>query len=704
MAIINNNKRTVTRTVLIMTIIVLSILFFYVIHITSTSTKTMINMFLFKTKINELGQSNLVSIDDDSLPRSSSSSSSSIRSTVTEAVMRNNRDNSSFGCVLFENAKFIREMCLIDVKIIHRGDQDDDEEHITTTTTTTTFVDSTAIIDDSSSKYKKLKAKLTVRKRSKSKNNNAVSDLFEWSCGDSVRISFATSDALFAPTNVLEEEDIDNNNNEKICGEFNVEAIIPKEGRQNEGISAKVWLLHVNGEGLKNPLKDKSFPENLISKNNNCPPCDGPVIYNLRRTFPGRVFVEEERYFVNENVEEDEGVGNPILDDAAGYNAAYRSILEQGDGSVKEEWYKIESNKEVIKDPMTELVWRKENRKLEFCKNGDVPGRWVYSKKMYRTQSETEALEWRYYGCKIKHITGNRLKRCLDKIGPTKFAGESTLGHIYEAFLQHMNKTEYFWPQRHDLDARKVYADYALLRAQGEREASSDYHGMTMVNKNLFNELRLHKDRENLKFQNVVILQGANDAARHSIEAFREKMKQFIEDVIKFNKTPNESEQFKLKRLVWVTAPTRHYKAGSGPGDAMCPEGSSIEGMQTCIVNNGNIETSTAAFRYHGVQNGKEASVPPNLFGTHERRQIVNSIAKKMIKEHEKDLADEVYVVDFEAITAALPSDFNYDGEHWGCPWRSWENRRGAPYSCRGLANVVVSNIIAHFLGCSGNI
>ena len=61
---------------------------------------------------------------------------------------------------------------------------------------------------------------------------------------------------------------------------------------------------------------------------------------------------------------------------------------------------------------------------------------------------------------------------------------------------------------------------------------------------------------------------------------------------------------------------------------------------------------------------------------------------------------DEVYIVDYESLTAALPSDYNYDGEHWGCPWRSWENRRGSGYSCKGLANVVVSNIISHFLGC----
>ena len=53
---------------------------------------------------------------------------------------------------------------------------------------------------------------------------------------------------------------------------------------------------------------------------------------------------------------------------------------------------------------------------------------------------------------------------------------------------------------------------------------------------------------ENVQFENVVILQGANDAARYSIEKFREKMKTFVETVIKYRETSNNSERVRLKR------------------------------------------------------------------------------------------------------------------------------------------------------------
>ena len=576
-----------------------------------------------------------------------------------------------FGCVHIESERFVREMCMLDVRL------DESEEY---------------------KGYKKMSARLTVRKKSKKNSSSSNSDEneenFEWSCGDSVRVAFETSEAFFGPMNapIFEEREEDG---EKVCGEFPVEAIIPREGDRYRGVRAKVWLLHVDGEGLKDPEIEKPFPENLMSKANNCPPCDGPIVYNIRRTFPRRVYVDEKDYFVSENMEEDVGVGEFALEDAAGFTESYKNIKKN---ESTHGWYKMEAYKELHENPAEEIAWRREGAKIPFCKNGDGAGRWVFSKKMYRTQSEEDALEWRYYGCKIKHVPGLKLKGCLERIGPVKFAGESTLGHVYEAFLQHLNKTEYFWPTRHDLDARKVYGRLDLIRAQGDH---SDFHGIDMVNKNLFNEIHSHRRTANVKFENVVILQGANDAARYSIEKFREKMKTFVETVKKYRETSNESEQIRLKRLVWVTAPTRHYKSSSGPGDSMCPNGSSSEAMRSCSAgNSGQAHTEVGATRWHGIESGTDANVPPNLYGTHERRQLLNQIAKKTLRENEKVLADEVYIVDYESLTAALPSDYNYDGEHWGCPWRSWENRRGSGYSCKGLANVVVSNIISHFLGC----
>ena len=65
------------------------------------------------------------------------------------------------------------------------------------------------------------------------------------------------------------------------------------------------------------------------------------------------------------------------------------------------------------------------------------------------------------------------------------------------------------------LDARKVYGRLDLLRAQNDH---SVFHGIDMVNKNLFAEIHNHKRTANGKFDIVVSLQGANDAARYSIE------------------------------------------------------------------------------------------------------------------------------------------------------------------------------------------
>ena len=589
----------------------------------------------------------------------------------TPVVLRSGGDKAGgFGCVRMENEEFVREMCLLDVKMS---------------------------ASDEYEGYEKMETRLTIRKKDKKNFGGATAKEldFEWSCGDAVRVSFETSDALFGPSNFPIFEERDEESGEIICGEFPIEAIVPREGEQYRGILAKVWLLHVNGEGLKDPEKERPFPENLMAKANKCPPCDGPRVYNIRRTFPWRVYVEKKDYFVRENEEEDIGVGENVLDDAAGFTKSYKNIKET---ESTHGWYKMEAYQELHENPANDLSWRREGAKIPFCKNGDGAGRWVFSKKMYRTQSEEDALEWRYYGCKIKHASGLKLNSCLERIGPVKFAGESTLGHVYEAFLQHLNKTEYFWPTRHDLDARKVYGRLDLIRAQGEH---SDFHGIDMVNEKLFKEIEEHKRVENVQFENVVILQGANDAARYSIEKFREKMKTFVETVIKYRETSNNSERVRLKRLVWVTAPTRHYKSSSGPGDSMCPNGSSSESRRTCSAgNNGQAHTDAGATRWHGIESGTDANSPPNLFGTHERRQLLNQIAKKMLREKEKVLADEVYIVDYESLTAALPSDYNYDGEHWGCPWRSWENRRGSGYSCKGLANVVVSNIISHFLGC----
>ena len=473
-------------------------------------------------------------------------------------------ESNGFGCVSIENLFFVREMCLLDVNMENSAEYEG---------------------------YKKMSARLTVRKKMKDDDKGG----FEWSCGDSVRVAFETSDALFGPVNSPIFEEREEESGEKVCGEFPVEAIVPREGEQYRGIRAKVWLLHVDGEGLQDPVKEKPFPENLMAKANNCPPCDGPIVYNIRRTFPGKVYVDEKDYFVSENMEEDVGAGENVLEDAAGFTNPIRIPKKTNQRTGGTRWKRIMSSTRIQRNSLGSG----KVRRFLFVQTATAPEGGCFPRKCTE-RSEEDALEWRYYGCKIKHVSGLKLNRCLEKVGPVKFAGESTLGHVYEAFLQHLNKTEYFWPTRHDLDARKVYGRLDLLRAQNDH---SDFHGIDMVNKNLFDEIHNHKRTANVKFENVVILQGANDAARYSIEKFREKMKTFVETVVRYRETSNESEQVRLKRLVWVTAPTRQYKSSSGPGDSMCPNGSSSESMRTC---SGKQRTSAHGRRYDEMARHRE--------------------------------------------------------------------------------------------------
>lgn len=63
-----------------------------------------------------------------------------------------------------------------------------------------------------------------------------------------------------------------------------------------------------------------------------------------------------------------------------------------------------------------------------------------------------------------------------------------------------------------------------------------------------------------------------------------------------------------------------------------------------------------------------------------------------------KEFFPNALVVDYEAITAALPADYCIDGEHWGCPRVAWQGRQLEPYRCRSLGNVVFANILSNII------
>ena len=82
------------------------------------------------------------------------------------------------------------------------------------------------------------------------------------------------------------------------------------------------------------------------------------------------------------------------------------------------------------------------------------------------------------------------------------------------------------------------------------------------------------------------------------------------------------------------------------------------------------------------------------FFGTIDRRRAGARMALRKVREALPD----VRVVDYEALTAALPADYCIDGEHWGCSWSAWQWREKTPYQCRALGNIAAANIVANML------
>ena len=118
-------------------------------------------------------------------------------------------------------------------------------------------------------------------------------------------MAFETSDALFGPVNSPIFEEREEESGEKVRG-VSVDAIVPREANSIE-VFGKCGCCTWTGRPPRSGKESRSR-KNLMAKANNCPPCDGPIVYNIRRTFPGRVYVDEKDYFVSENMEEDVGV------------------------------------------------------------------------------------------------------------------------------------------------------------------------------------------------------------------------------------------------------------------------------------------------------------------------------------------------------------------------------------------------------------
>jgi hypothetical protein len=80
---------------------------------------------------------------------------------------------------------------------------------------------------------------------------------------------------------------------------------------------------------------------------------------------------------------------------------------------------------------------------------------------------------------------------------------------------------------------------------------------------------------------------------------------------------------------------------------------------------------------------------PP--FGLARRIRDLNKVALQEVRAAWHGVA----IVDFEALTAALPGEFTFDGMHWGCDANDHARVRGGKMRCRALANSIAANSVA---------
>jgi hypothetical protein len=544
---------------------------------------------------------------------------------------------------------------------------------------------------------------------------------FRPACGDALRIRFTSHRALFAPgrhalacacrvprttssgadarTCPLARALPTRSQREAACGVHALRFIVPPDAA---AYAAEVWVVHINGEGMADPPTPRLFPINLMTKQ------DGPLLYNIRaRNFTGRRAAGRARAvrcYAGADAAWafcDAGCARQRRMCAATRTRRATRTTCTPPRAPRRAWRqarahactRLRCKPRSDADAPTHAALpgaplpRARHEGLPVCAVGDAPGRWVATHSLY-SATPSEPLSWRPYGCRWRAVSGPALQRCLSAIGRVKFVGESTLGQVYENFQQHANSSGLAWPLRSPVNEARVAFEHPLLRAQG---AHSEFHGLpTMLDKaGASHEIRSWRPRS------VVHLQAANDAARDTLANYRQRLARYSAQLaaLQAGEAVPESEAAPAAalraRLVWITAPVRHYKAGNGPGSASCPEGT----RESCRAADAG-----TSFRHVGgdVAWTTHAAAPPLFYGTLDRRRAFNAHAVA----HMRSVFPDIAVVDFEALTEALPSDYNMDGEHWGCNWEKWQNRHREPFQCRGLAHVTVSNILANVL-CS---
>ncbi|KAK3283218.1 hypothetical protein CYMTET_9076, partial [Cymbomonas tetramitiformis] len=137
-------------------------------------------------------------------------------------------------------------------------------------------------------------------------------------------------------------------------------------------------------------------------------------------------------------------------------------------------------------------------------------------------------------------------------------------------------------------------------------------------------------------------------------------------------------------KLVWILAPARQYKPiGGHNGQCVCQSG--VRDQCKAGIYGAFHEAGLDGQVVHRLVENREC---PYFFDTIDRRRHMNSLAESMVLKYFPDAT----IMDYWALTEPLPTDYNFDGEHYHCPKQ---------YKCKTTANSVAANVLANLL-CNG--
>ena len=302
-------------------------------------------------------------------------------------------------------------------------------------------------------------------------------------------------------------------------------------------------------------------------------------------------------------------------------------------------------------------------------------------------------------------MTGPDLRGCLDAAGSVFFVGESTLQQLASLWEQHAHAQRFHWPSH--ISRPREYA------VRHHNVVTMEMHGTELVLRHGLRDLVARAGAALVRPRAYVFLQGANDAARDGVEATAANVERFAAELLSLLRNGTLPPP---KHLVLVSPPVRHYKANGGPGQVVCgnittpaPGAAGVCAMAGggSLVRDGagdvawTVARDATAFRAFGTL-ARRAAIARHALGVWRKTfPAINSVQIPGFKTEGGSAQPATValppgeVVDFEALTAPLPTDYSYDGEHYVSIHDVWRHRRGMEYAGKTMATAEAANVLA---------